>query len=166
MRHYCYRKKLVLERNRFVKLSANKFQKSCLWYLKYLSEIIQQADVKLPKTSKHNHSIAQDTLNTEVKEVVLVIQTVSANTESKFQSKCQLSKSFIETIEPYFLKVEDLQLYCNDSWLGLYNTGVWTLFKFSQYALLLMLAFTPTITSWLFILVGKKLKYEKQINFV
>ncbi|XP_032879829.1 mitogen-activated protein kinase kinase kinase 20 isoform X2 [Amblyraja radiata] len=53
--------------------------------------VTYEADVKLPKTSKHNHSIAQDTLNTEVKEVVLVIQTVSANTESKFQSKCQLN---------------------------------------------------------------------------
>ncbi|XP_051886048.1 mitogen-activated protein kinase kinase kinase 20-like isoform X3 [Pristis pectinata] len=51
--------------------------------------VTYETEVRTPKTTKHNHIIALDTLITEVKEVVLVIQTVSTNTESKFQSKCQ-----------------------------------------------------------------------------
>uniref|UniRef100_UPI00398E79DF mitogen-activated protein kinase kinase kinase 20-like n=1 Tax=Pristiophorus japonicus TaxID=55135 RepID=UPI00398E79DF len=50
--------------------------------------VTYENDVKAPKTTKHNHTITRNTLNTEVKEVVLVIQTVSTNTENKFQSRC------------------------------------------------------------------------------
>ncbi|XP_069791844.1 mitogen-activated protein kinase kinase kinase 20-like isoform X1 [Narcine bancroftii] len=51
--------------------------------------VTYETDVKTPRTTKHNHIIALDPSKTEVKEVVLVIQTVSTNTESKFHSKCQ-----------------------------------------------------------------------------
>ncbi|XP_041056556.1 mitogen-activated protein kinase kinase kinase 20-like isoform X1 [Carcharodon carcharias] len=51
--------------------------------------VTYENDVKAPKTTKHHHTVTLNTLNTEVKEVVLVIQTMSTNTEIKFQSKCQ-----------------------------------------------------------------------------
>ncbi|XP_059822643.1 mitogen-activated protein kinase kinase kinase 20-like isoform X1 [Hypanus sabinus] len=51
--------------------------------------VTYETDVKTPKTTKHHHIIALDNLITEVKEVVLLIQTVSMNTESRFQNKCQ-----------------------------------------------------------------------------
>ncbi|XP_067843657.1 mitogen-activated protein kinase kinase kinase 20-like isoform X1 [Heptranchias perlo] len=50
--------------------------------------VTYENDVKAPKITKHNHTVTQKTLNTEVKEVMLVIQTISTNTENKFQSKC------------------------------------------------------------------------------
>ncbi|XP_048455002.1 mitogen-activated protein kinase kinase kinase 20-like isoform X2 [Rhincodon typus] len=46
-------------------------------------------DVKTPKTTKHNHTITLNAANTEMKEVVLVIQAMPTNAENKFQSKCQ-----------------------------------------------------------------------------
>ncbi|XP_059503200.1 mitogen-activated protein kinase kinase kinase 20-like isoform X2 [Stegostoma tigrinum] len=50
---------------------------------------ITKNDVKTPKTTKHNHTITLNAANTEMKEVVLVIQAMPTNAENKFQSKCQ-----------------------------------------------------------------------------
>ncbi|XP_078083833.1 mitogen-activated protein kinase kinase kinase 20-like [Mustelus asterias] len=53
--------------------------------------VTYENDVRTPKITKHQHTVTLNTLHTEVKEVVLVIQTMTANTEKKFQSKCQLN---------------------------------------------------------------------------
>ncbi|XP_072332281.1 mitogen-activated protein kinase kinase kinase 20-like isoform X1 [Scyliorhinus torazame] len=51
--------------------------------------VTYENDVRAPKMTKHHHIVTWNILNTEVKEVVLVIQAMSTNTEKKVQSKCQ-----------------------------------------------------------------------------
>ncbi|XP_067891530.1 mitogen-activated protein kinase kinase kinase 20-like isoform X2 [Heterodontus francisci] len=76
--------------------------------------VTYENDVKAPKTTKHNHTVKLNTLNTEMKEVVLVIQATSANTENKFQSKCQsnIRQQWFNALKLCKISTSDSPQYC------------------------------------------------------